>query len=259
MKRLPGRKLPVNLSDSFRQHLNRYSLAASAAGVGALALAQPAEAKIVHTKTHQLIGWSGTYGLDLNNDGTIDFLIQESGSAGSLSFNLLYTKEALGNAVEGKGKLFASALQRGAWIGPGKHFLRGGYPGEAMVSINHGFGGSGTQGPWVNAVNRYLGLKFQINGKTHYGWARLSVQVQSPLGIAATLTSYAYETIPNKPIRAGQTVGEADTATTNPDWVSSGASDPHAAVAEPRSDIARTLSLGALALGAQGAPLRRRP
>jgi hypothetical protein len=47
-------------------------------------------------------------------------------------------------------------------------------------------------------IGRYLGLAFQKNGKTHFGWARLNV---GPCGTA--LTGYAYETIPGKPIVAG--------------------------------------------------------
>jgi hypothetical protein len=46
----PSRK-PSTLSESLQRHLNAYALAASAAGVGMSALAQPAEAKIVYTKT----------------------------------------------------------------------------------------------------------------------------------------------------------------------------------------------------------------
>jgi hypothetical protein len=38
-----------NLSDSVHLRLNMYALAASAAGVGALALARPCEAEIVYT------------------------------------------------------------------------------------------------------------------------------------------------------------------------------------------------------------------
>jgi hypothetical protein len=61
-------------------------------------------------------------------------------------------------------------------------------------------------GPWANVANRYLGLKFQIKGKTHYGWARMTVKL-SRADITATLTGYAYETIPNRPIVAGKTKG----------------------------------------------------
>jgi len=34
-----------------------------------------------------------------------------------------------------------------------------------------------SSGPWKNLENRYLGLKFSIAGRTHYGWVRLSVKV----------------------------------------------------------------------------------
>ena len=252
-------KTPSRLPDSLRHNLNVYALAASAAGVSLLALVQPSEAKIVYTKTHQVIGWNGTYSLDLNHDGIIDFLIQESGSSGSLAFNLLYAKQALGNGVEGSGHS-AAALRQGAQIGPGKQFLHGA-SGEDMASVNRTSmsGKTFLGGPWANVTNRYLGLKFQIDGKTHYGWARLSVRVKSSLQITATLTSYAYETIPNKPILAGQTAGKADDATAVPDWEVSNASDPGPPVSAPTSDIALPLSLGALAMGTQSVFFRRRP
>ena len=64
-------------------------------------------------------------------------------------------------------------------------------------------------GPWKNKQNRYLGLKFVIAGEVHYGWARLS---ESCWGYrnSAVLTGYAYETIPNQPIKAGQEQGTDD-------------------------------------------------
>ena len=45
----------VSLSDSQQQRLSVYAVAASAAGVGVMALSQPAEAKIVYTATHPVI------------------------------------------------------------------------------------------------------------------------------------------------------------------------------------------------------------
>ena len=50
-----------------------YALAASAAGLGVLALSQPADAKIVYTKTHHVIRLGQHYDLDLNRDGITDF------------------------------------------------------------------------------------------------------------------------------------------------------------------------------------------
>ena len=50
----------------------------------------------------------------------------------------------------------------------------------------------------------YLGLMFQINGETHYGWALLSVE-NTKKGLLVKLSGYAYETTPGTPINAGQT------------------------------------------------------
>lgn len=45
----------TNLSDSTTRQLRTYALAASAAGVGVLALTQPVEAEIVYTPAHHMI------------------------------------------------------------------------------------------------------------------------------------------------------------------------------------------------------------
>lgn len=248
MKR-PVRKLSLGLE----HHVSAYALAASAAGVGMLALAQPSEAKIVYTRTHKVIGSNGVYSLDLNHDEVIDFLILEAGPTYQ-SNNGLFVKEAFGNAVRGYPGggtwiNFASALKRGARIGPvtgpRERFVSGGYYGEGLVSFFVTDGGSVTSGQWRNVTNRYLGLRFKIDGETHYGWARLSVQLNRPL-ITATLTGYAFETVPDKSIRAGQTGGKV------------GRSDSGEHSANFIGRRSRTASLGLLALGAQGVPLARR-
>jgi hypothetical protein len=80
---------------------------------------------------------------------------------------------------------------------------------SGTCTINKSACGSG---PWANVHDRYLGLKFYIKGRVHYGWARLNVLIgggrheQAP-SIDATLTGFAYETIPNKSIAAGKTKG----------------------------------------------------
>jgi len=64
----------ADLSDSTHQQLNMYAVAAAAAGVGMLALAQPSEAKIVYTPANAQIGGRvGKLNLDLNHDGITDF------------------------------------------------------------------------------------------------------------------------------------------------------------------------------------------
>jgi len=234
------------------QHqLNMYALAASAAGVSLLALSQPTEAKIVYTKTHYVIGQNGVYPLDLNHDGTIDFLIQKSGTS-TRSHNFLGVMDAFGNAVEGTNS--ASALKSGAPIGPGQRF--GNVYSAAMAGYGCSDFGCGTFGRWIDVTNGYLGLRFKIHGKTHYGWARMSVKLHRAQ-ITATLSGYAYETVANKAIHAGQTHGAVDDATASPDLAPLGNSA--AAVANPILHAIRPASLGRLAVGAGSVPLWRQP
>jgi hypothetical protein len=264
MKRLSGPRKAANLPKPIHQQLNMYALAASAAGVSMLVLAQPSNAKVIYTKTHQVIGQEGIYNLDLNHDGNVDFLIQQWGGEGSTSYrsNGLMAKEALGNAVHGTAsqyRKFATALKAGAQIGPKQRFVAGGYNGEVMASVTHccTTGSDHYIGPWVNVKNRYLGLRFKIDGKIHYGWARLSVHIQQ-LHITATLTGYAYETVPNRGIIAGQTTDKADDAAVDKISQNSGRSDSGASVANI-SDMRQAPSLGMLSLGSQSTLIRRQP
>jgi hypothetical protein len=191
-------------TDSVHQRLNMYALAAGAAGVGMLALVQQANAKIVYTPTHHVIGKNGRYKLDLNHDKIADItLVNMYGCNTDYCYDRLSAIPAGGNGVEGKkGFLsipYAYALKRGAPVGPKQPFS-----GQLMASDNMGY-----LGQWFNVADGYLGLKFKIKGKTHYGWARLTVTDKNTV-ITTTLTGYAYETIPNRPIIAGKTKGQDD-------------------------------------------------
>jgi hypothetical protein len=246
MKRSFRPRKTANLSDSVLHQLNLYTLAASAAGVGVLALGQSAEAKIVYTKTHVVIGTNHIYDLDLNHDGIADFKIDNhSFFTDTIVASLSALPAQADNAVVGKQTHIgypysAYALRPGATVGPKQPFF-----GAFMAwSI-----GVDRAGRWVNVRGRYLGLKFRIKGKIHYGWARLNVTVGGSK-ITATLTGYAYETIPNKPIIAGSTKG--------PDQWDAEGIDTGASLTNPIRDTAQSASLGTLALGALGVPLWRR-
>jgi hypothetical protein len=204
-------KTPASLPDSVHWQLNMYALAASAAGVGLLALASPAEAKIVYTHAHQVIGPNHSYNVDLNHDKITDFTIVNHVSACTdFCFFELRQYPAGGNSAVGytvgSGQFLGSDLKPGARIGPRSPFKKG--DAALLVARSNVYTSNKTMvyGPWANVKDRYLGLKFQIKGKTHFGWARLNVKI-SKTTITATLTGYAYETIPNKPIIAGKTKG----------------------------------------------------
>jgi len=227
-----------HLPEFVRQSLNMYALAATAAGVGVLA--QSAEAKVVYTPAHHLIGKNAHYRLDLNHDGITDFtLVNSYGCNFDYCFDVLNANAAAGNGVVGKrGFLsipYAFVLGRGSGVGPMKPFS-----GQLMASSN-----MGTLGRWLNVNGGYLGLRFDINGKIHYAWARLNVHLTNGV-FEALLTGYAYETIPNKPIIAGKTEG--------PEEVSLD-------IANPATLNERTMqpaSVGLLAMGATGLSIWRR-
>jgi hypothetical protein len=215
MPRTP-RKL-ADLSQSFRQRLNSYALAASAAGVGVLALAPPANAKIVYTPAHKLITPNHTIPLDLNHDRIADFRLKDirfTTSPFGFSHIAMLSVVPARNANKAAGysafnQHYASALKAGVSIGPKGKFASGPRVMANVYSDTGAHQGTAGQclGPWGNVVNRYLGLKFLVQGKVHFGWARLSVSCSGFVNVDATLTGYAYETIPNKPIITGKTKG----------------------------------------------------
>jgi len=64
-------------------------------------------------------------------------------------------------------------------------------------------------GNFANVINRFLGVRFLIDGQVHYGW--IGFRSVSP-GPTAKLAGWAYETEPNKPIAAGDRGEAADSA-----------------------------------------------
>jgi len=195
----------AHLSPSLHKRLNMYAFAAAAAGVGMLSMAGSAEGKIVYTKTDQQIppnfGIPPFY-LDVNNDGINDFSFINFFSSTSSTLNLTVAPVDKSNEIFSTGAGSAAALLAGVRVGPKGRFQKRLGDGMASGDIN------GTcRGPWIDAHRRYLGLKFIIKGKVHFGWARLNVTCVYPKAINATLTGYAYETIANKPIVTGKTKG----------------------------------------------------
>ena len=194
------------ISPRLHRRINLYAIAASAAGVGVLALSCPAEAKIVYHPTHVVLGGQYYhYGLDLDHDGVTDLTFSNTYSNDiDRFFSWALATPPAGNQVEGNGR-YASALRLGAQIGGKNHFRAGGNLMEGVL-FTYSHSKSISYGDWLNVHGRYLGLMFQIKGKTHYGWARLNL-TKSGGRFKVVLTGYAYETIANKPIIAGKTKG----------------------------------------------------
>jgi hypothetical protein len=230
----------ARLNEILERHLLVYAAAASAAGVGMLAGAQPAEAEIVYTPAHLVLTAHHKVSLDLNHDGISDFTISNNAfcTTDICGRTLLALPVGANNKIAGiKGlanTLYAYALKPGSQVGPNLAFS-----GKLMAASGTEYG---TVGRWLNVTDRYLGLEFHVGGNRHFGWARFHARAGDGK-ITATLTGYAYETIPNKPIIAGKMNGSDEEQPT------------------PTSLRAPTpvpATLGMLALGAPGLSVWRR-
>ena len=158
------------------------------------------------------------------------------------------------NTTEKGAANVAKALNPGQRIGSSQRFVNQGGGGVLMGEAIYSPGGGQYRGNWIHVVNHYLGLKFQINGQTHFGWARMTVNLSLLRPMQVLLTGYAYETNPNTPIIAGQQEGDAGVAPTEPR--TDGGAEPDAFLAVPTAP--QPASLAVLALGATGLPLWRR-
>ncbi|MGA7221042.1 MAG: hypothetical protein WBX38_22195 [Candidatus Sulfotelmatobacter sp.] len=245
--------------ESFNYRLSLYSVAAMTAGVGMLALAQPAHAEVVVTrKTIPLmaLNFGGSQvGIDLNNDGAVDvsFGLSSFGRYTYRQASIFLAGKNGGEVVtQGEGLRFplVSALLRGGVIGPSAHFNPA--DPDAIVEqsneTHHTYSclGRESYGHWRgNNPDRFVGVKFSIHGATHYGWVRLTVSTpKDSIGcnyMTATITSYAYETVANKKL----TIGAGNDASEN----------TQTGVPAPPSIRP---SLGMLALGSDSIALWRR-
>jgi hypothetical protein len=226
----------AGLPKSVLHQLSLYVTAASAAGVGLLASSQPVQAQVVFTPANQQIGPNQKLSIDFNHDGLTDLILREipyqwNGPYHGNSVRAL--PHSGGGIKQGYGQGFAQAMSRGARIGPKEFFLEDWAIIARTYSIYY-------NGSWTGVTDHYLGVRFLIDGKLHYGWARLNV---SNWGITVTLTGYAYQTQPGVSIAAGQTGLEDD--------------DEAANEIPAVHQSAEKATLGALALGADSLKIWR--
>jgi hypothetical protein len=262
-----GQKLIQDrLGSTLEKNLWAYAAAAGAAGVGILVMAPSAEANVVYTATDQKIAPS--IAIDLNGDGVIDFNLTHFGSAsigGSLRLSWLavchdkyigFSHQCVSSTNDPNAANLvrvvptgAADLAAGANIGPGPQW---GGQGQLVFMANRVWYSAYWntkqiwQAPWANegkgVTNRYLGFKFKIGSDYHYGWARVTLTTTADSGFSATLTGYAYETIPGKAIVAGATSGAEEVDALEPQL----------------GPTSNQVSLGMLSLGASGLAIWRR-
>ncbi|MDP4662658.1 MAG: T9SS type A sorting domain-containing protein [Salibacteraceae bacterium] len=198
------------LSESLKKRLKAYSLTAGAVAAGATAM--HAQVDYTDLDPDAVASNTDTVYLDLNNDGTNDFVFLASfDTYGSGALNIYKNfAVALGsNAIVGSatssGYLYPYAIPSGSIINgnaamnSGSNFQTLGWDYfTASGSAAYTFGNIR-----VGSGDAYLGLRLDLNGATHYGWARVSLE----LGGTLTLKDYAYEQTSCVGIEAGAMTG----------------------------------------------------
>ena len=185
----------------------------------------------------------------------MDFVIRE------FPWNLIgYPGNVVEAVAEPKGGIergkfaFAAQLSAGAQIGASDLFLqKSAYIASATYyGVYYGYVGSWS----FSSSTGYLGVRFLIDGETHYGWARLQLHYNfETRQIDVLMTGYAYETQPNTLIRAGDTGQITEPEDKSPAEGPSEEKSENAPAANQESRQPATL--GALAAGASGVPLWR--
>jgi hypothetical protein len=249
-----SRREAALLGRRLEKSLSAYAGAAMATGVSLVAMAMPAEAEVVYTPANTNLPVNGgAVLLDLDHNGVADFAFWNLRFTSGTGFRSshrtvlnLYvgcapagsTCQNQGNEIWGRGVgsrycRFASALPAGVHVGPNKSYFQQSPKINSLVpspvarmakfALYYSYQGypaaSATYGQWMFTNERYLGLQFMISGQVHYGWARVAVTAFRDFennNITATLTGYAYETIPDKPIITGATKLQKDVVPIEP-------------------------------------------
>ena len=245
-KNADATRLATRLAPKLDKQLLAYATAASAAGVSLFV--QSAQAKVVYTAANTTITYNQSVNLDLTNDGTADFVLNlnfgqgrrypEGGAFYALMLYPTQTANEIWGVVSARGSQCAAALPAGVRVGAGAPFQQHYLPlWDAFASYTRGVS---EHCPW-NGLHRgaFVGLKFVVNGLTHYGWAHVTLKSST----SAVLDGYAYETVPNQAIATGKTSGPVSIAELN-------------VTPLPAPQPA---TLGMLAQGSRGLDIWRRP
>ena len=148
------------------------------------------------------------YNIDLNNDGISDYKIScvRSGSvcqSARVYINYVTVSALNTNAVVAvTSTTYPSAMNFNDGILAGLPLSASGHLRYVRTTAQRCSGS--TLGVWPNSIDRYLGLKLIVGANTYYGWVRMQVNVTGSAA-SCTIKDYAYNSIPNQPIRAGET------------------------------------------------------
>lgn len=191
--------------NNFSKRLVKYgALSVAMAGIA------DASGQIIYTDVDPDLtnGGGGTADfIDLDNDGNNDFVLGTTAAAIGLN-GVNLTDSWVGSQAA---YLYPFAFDIGDTISSGVTGWYGGDMNIGTLNYDSCYQGAGNSN-WCGVTDKYLGLRFQIAGNTHYGWARLDVTLAAD---SFTLKDYAYNSVPGAPIDAGQTLSVTESQLTD--------------------------------------------
>jgi len=193
----------------------------------AMLFSASANAQIVYTDVNPdiLLNCSGNnvcseeYSLDLNDDGISDFILATNKLSNSCG-------RCTANGILVIGPVYSAEISATAqsWIAD----TVGGYALNTLIDSSLGWTNDShilakasrdcvpcvrgnyfvdvpPRGPWSNIFGKYLAIKTQVGTDFYYGWIKLGVGINISF-VTITIMEYAYNSLPNQPILAGQTM-----------------------------------------------------
>jgi hypothetical protein len=167
---------------------------------------------------------SGPFEMDFNNDLSIDMTFQVASFNGSgsstyngIPFTFVYNGSQVGvipganggvqGQVTGSSSTFGvSALNAGDPISAANNFSSQsavlGVQGTVSIPAFN-FNYAINQGEFLGVSQKFMGMKFQAAGNTHFGWVRLSLDTLDAAGLKLIIHDFAYNGTPGETINAG--------------------------------------------------------
>lgn len=188
-----------NSTNDIQKKLKAYSALAGTA----LAVTNSASAQVVYTDVMPDLTFTtgGTYNLDLNNDGTIDFKLDCIHGTYYTIFQydvVGVTPNFVNNAVDTLGDAAAHAVGIGFsvdstlnWVDSTEMAAQFPPTASGLAAVIAGYGSGGN---FLGLSGKFLPLRFTIIDETFYGWVRLNVAADAQ---SFTVIDYAYRNAPD--------------------------------------------------------------
>ena len=210
-----------------KQLLKKYYAFIIPIAIGMMFSSAVTNAQVVYTDMNPdiLLNCSGNnvcseeYSLDLNDDGISDFILATNKLSNSCG-------RCTANGILVIGPVYSAEISATAqsWIAD----TVGGYALNTLIDSSLGWTNDShilakasrdcvpcvrgnyfvdvpPRGPWSNIFGKYLALKTQVGTDFYYGWIKLGVGINISF-VTITIMEYAYNSLPNQPILAGQTM-----------------------------------------------------